>query len=671
MNNAMTYSVYKTLSGLYVPEEICELYNVGDETNKKTIKEIACYKVSEKDLNTISETARREGDQLIADIVTIFDLQLVLSFTVYKDINHDNKLYVSSNTCNKYGIKSNEKRIIKNQTYYNVTEDDITQIELKTKTEKIAYKRKYIEIALEDVIKPAEYLFICYVDFKTKKYYIKRDMYELLLKNELEVEGEPRIIYGKNCYSITENQLKEAEKRINYRKVEQLLRPAIETNILMNDKNRNVDFPKIENLQNVIERAKEFAREIKRKRNIEIRNSYNQKIKDVMDTIVIEDDDPTNDVDQYKEQLKKIMDSIVVENNNDVINQYNEKVKNIMDSIVIEDDDPTDDVDQYKEQLKKAMDETVYNEDSDEYNERIKKIMDSIIIEDDVDQYKEQLKRIMDSIVIEDDPEEDYKERVKKIMDSIIIEDNDPTDDVEQYKEQLKKIMDTIEIQDDIYDYSEKLMDIMNSIVIEDDDPTDDVEEYKERVKKIMDSIVIEDDSEISKYNKEVQKIMDSIIIEDDVDEYKEKVQKIMETIVIEEDPKEKVIIYKDKKTGRLYEPTTDNTVETITIMHKQCTEITAEELNTMSDKKIITVSVYPVEKKEYDIIICNNNGQLFISKRILEELGFYIDNPHRISVNKEIYEEINEEDLELIKSKESDSCQINIIMKQITPKRG
>ena len=627
MNNVMTYSVYKTLSGLYVAEEICELYNVGDDTEKKLIKGIPCYKVNEKDINTISEIARREGDQLIADIVTIFDLQLVLSFTVYRDINHDNKLYVSSITCDKYGIRSNTKRIIKNQTYYNVTEDDITQIELKTKAEKIAYKRKYIDIELDDEMKPADYLFICYVDFNTKKNYIKREMYELLKQNNIEVEGIPKIIYGKNCYSITEKQLKEAEKELNYRRVEQLLRPSINPESLIKGKMNKVISPKMENLQKVIAQAKEYAQKLKRQRNIDIQTNYNNKMKEFMDSIVIEDDDPTDDVDQYKERLKAIMDTIVIDDEEKAMNEYNEKFKKIMDSIIIEDDDPTDDVDQYKEKLKN--------------------IMESIVIDDDV---------VLD----------EYNQRIQEIMDTIVIDDDDPTDDVDQYKERLKAIMDSIVFDDD--DYEERIKKIMDSIVFDDDV----VDNYNDRLKKIMDTIVIEDDDE--EYNKKLKEIMDSIVFDDDnVDEYKERIQKIMDTIVIDDDPQEKVIIYKDKKTNKLYGPISenDNPAETINIMHKQCKELTEEDLESMNDKEIITVSVFPIDKKEYDIIICNNNGQLYISKNNLEELGFYIENPHRISVNKEIYEEINEDDLELIKSKESDSCHINIIMKQITPKRG
>ena len=97
---------------------------------------------------------------------------------------------------------------------------------------------------------------------------------------------------------------------------------------------------------------------------------------------------------------------------------------------------------------------------------------------------------------------------------------------------------------------------------------------------------------------------------------------------------------------------------------------ISWEEIEAMEESPVIA-SVYPTEKTEYKVIVCNNNGQLFISHKTISELGFYVENPHRIMVNKEIYEEINPEDIDLIKELESDTCHINVIMKQITPKKG
>lgn len=118
-----------------------------------------------------------------------------------------------------------------------------------------------------------------------------------------------------------------------------------------------------------------------------------------------------------------------------------------------------------------------------------------------------------------------------------------------------------------------------------------------------------------------------------------------------------------------MYIPT-DPEEASITIMHKPCREIDFNEIREL-DKKAIIASVYIIEPEEYNIIICNNNGQLFIAHSVLSQLGFYLENPYRIIVNKEIYEEISQEDIELIKNLESENCHINIVVKQIAPKRG
>ena len=163
------YDVYKTSSGIYVVDDICKQYGVGDPNNTKTIKDYTCYKVTDQELNYINQVSSTQEVRLVPDFVTIFDLQLVLSFTVYVDTNHDNKLYISDSTCERYNIKALSKRMINGTTYCNVTEEDLNTIEEKTKQEKLAFKRKYKEIALEDELKPAEYLFICYYDYETHK----------------------------------------------------------------------------------------------------------------------------------------------------------------------------------------------------------------------------------------------------------------------------------------------------------------------------------------------------------------------------------------------------------------------------------------------------------------------------------------------------------------------
>ncbi len=90
---------------------------------------------------------------------------------------------------------------------------------------------------------------------------------------------------------------------------------------------------------------------------------YRDQVENIMNTIIIEDDDPTDDVEQFKEELKEKINTLDVDNEEEA--KIKEKLTEIMDSIKIVDEDPTDDVDQYKDELKKQMD-TIVVEDEEE-----------------------------------------------------------------------------------------------------------------------------------------------------------------------------------------------------------------------------------------------------------------------------------------------------------------
>jgi len=450
------YDVYKTSNGLYIIKDLCDHFNVGNKDDYKEIKDNPCYRVTEEDLEIIDKVSANQAVHLIPNIVTFFDLQLVLSFTVYKDTNHDNKLYINDSTCMRYNIEPISKRNINGSTYCNVTEEDLSRIEEETKQEKIALKRKYVEVSLPDEIKPAEHLFEYFYDYKTGKQYVRRNTFEMLKSLGIEIEGLPTILNGKNCYSITDEQLKEVERKINYRGVVQLMKPPI----AVKPELPKIVFPQDDKISNAVSQIYEFK------------------------------------------QRKHLFEKVI---------PYEEKTFN---------------------EIAKPFD-----------------------------------------------------------------------------KEEFKEI---------IMPYIERVM------------------PYEEKVMPYYEKEQTQEQVQIQKQGT--------------------------------------VLIYKDTSTGKLYVPVEevglrDQDVETI--MHKTCYEITENDLLNFANKKIIIADTYIVNKKDYNILICNNNGQLFISHDILSELGFYIDNPHRIKVNGEIYEEIAEEDVELIKGLENESCHINITVKQIAPKRG
>ncbi len=500
MVNTAIYNVYKTSTGLYVPDSICNTYNVGRKEEQKEIKGINCYKVNEQDVESINEQSSHEETRLMPNYISLFDLQLVLSFTVYKDTKHDNKLYISDSTCEKYEIEPISKRIINNFTYCNVTEEDINKIEEKTKNEKIALKRKYEEISLDDEVKPANHLFIYFLDYETNKKYIKREIFELARKNEIEIEGTPKIINNKNCYSLTDEQLKELESKTDYRGVEQIIR--------------------------------------------------------------ISPDSIEKELNKTKEQLE-----LLVNNNEEKVSNSNKTEKSDKDTLL------QNEINKIKEQL-----ELLINNDEEKVSNsnKTKKSDKDTLLQNELNKTKEQLE-----LLINNDEDNASDNKIENIDNSIL------QNELNKTKEQLNELI---------------------------------------------------NNPNIAYNNNEI----------------------------------ENVIIYKDKKTNKLYAPfKTSEDQEPITILNKTCYETKIEDLEAIKDKKIIIISIYPVEKKTYDVIICNNKGQFYVSKNILDELGFYIENPHKILVNKEVYEEIVEEDIELIRAKESDSCHINIIEKQITPKRG
>ena len=219
-NNTVYFDVYKTTTGLYIERELCNNFNIGSE--EKIIKNIPCLKVSEEDINKI-EKQTINNTTYKSNYVTIFDLQLVLSFNVYVDTNHENKLYITDTLCDKYKITPISKRIVNKLTYSHVTEEDLNKIEKLSEQEKLILKRKYVGIKLEDKTKAADYLFMYYLDVDDKKMYINRETLEKARKNNVEIEAIPKIIEDKNCYSITKEELKNLEEKTSTHGIERLV----------------------------------------------------------------------------------------------------------------------------------------------------------------------------------------------------------------------------------------------------------------------------------------------------------------------------------------------------------------------------------------------------------------------------------------------------------------
>ena len=133
----------------------------------------------------------------------------------------------------------------------------------------------------------------------------------------------------------------------------------------------------------------------------------------------------------------------------------------------------------------------------------------------------------------------------------------------------------------------------------------------------------------------------------------------------------ENIMIYKDTETNKLYAPAKYAPNAEIKVINGiEYAEVSQETIDNIKDALIIYKDI-TLQPTVVDIIICNANDKLFISQDVLTGLGMYVVDPHKIIVNKEIYVEINKDDLDIIRSKESSALKLNITIKHITPVKG
>jgi len=65
--------------------------------------------------------------------------------------------------------------------------------------------------------------FIYYNDINNNTLYIPRFIYEECLFAKINMTSKPKIIFNKNCYSITRNQIKELEEKSNFKGIEKIV----------------------------------------------------------------------------------------------------------------------------------------------------------------------------------------------------------------------------------------------------------------------------------------------------------------------------------------------------------------------------------------------------------------------------------------------------------------
>lgn len=129
------------------------------------------------------------------------------------------------------------------------------------------------------------------------------------------------------------------------------------------------------------------------------------------------------------------------------------------------------------------------------------------------------------------------------------------------------------------------------------------------------------------------------------------------------------VIVYHLANTNELYLTENINlSNDTKEIMNKVCFKTTTQELEKTLNKKFVIVTVYKYNEtttpKKNELIVCNYNNISFIEENILESLNLQKTNKKKIRVNKVIYIEVTEDELNEVLEKTNST----IINKEIKP---
>lgn len=675
------YEIYKTSAGLYIKEDICNEYNIGSKEDIKEIKGNKCLRVSEQEIDFIEKESTNQNSKLIPIYISVFDLQLTLSFNVYIDRSHNNTLYISRSLCKKYAIQTNSRRIFNGTIHCQVTEDDIKKIEEITKSDRVSLKRKYIEIELGKT--KAEFLFIYYRDLKTSKSYVTRKILELAKSINIEIEGTPKIIDNKNCYSITDEQIKEIEAKSTYKGIAKLVK-----------ENYEVVIPYDDSISTIVEDIM----------------PYNDYISTITEDVMPYDDYISTiieDIIPYDDAISTIVEDVI---------PYDDFISTIVEEPIPYDDSISTVVEYampYDDYISTITEEPIpYNdsvstiaEEPIPYNDSISTIVEQPIPYDDfISAITENIMPYDDSVSTIVEEPIPYNESISTITEDISVYDNVTITDIDNIIPQ-NDIEELIPYDDSISTIVEEPIpyDDTVSTIVEEPIPFNDavstiIEEpipYDESVSTIVEEPIPFDDAvstiveEPIPYNESISTIIEDVIPYDDaistivenkaeiVIPYDETISTVVENPIPYDEsisviPEiETVIAYRDRRTNKLYIPQQyalhlDRPVKII--MNRECCETTMHDLERIYNRKIIIVDVFPHSKETYNVIVCNNQGKFFVPERTIKDLNISIGLQHRIKVNKEIYVEITSSDLDLIKSKETKHLEINIELKHITP---
>ena len=99
-------------------------------------------------------------------------------------------------------------------------------------------------------------------------------------------------------------------------------------------------------------------------------------------------------------------------------------------------------------------------------------------------------------------------------------------------------------------------------------------------------------------------------------------------------------------------------------IMNRQCTTTSEQELEKITNKRFILVTVYLKPQKQFVIPTCRVEGKSFISEEIANTFDINAIFKKRIRVDGEIYLEVTEEELNKIK-KDYQPINVNVVFQE------
>lgn len=213
-NKREFFTVYTIKNNFFLNEDLCKIYNIGNEEVTKYIKDQKCLKITKEDINNI------ENDHLKATYTQIFQTQRQLSFNVYIK---NNESYILEEICKRFNINNENIEIIEGYKCCKVSEEDIELIEniTKNKDPKLQRRYRYIESKENfEVLKTTNNIYIPenlnkyinisnpkYKTYENKKYILVNENIITTIENILKQKAKYKELKQKETHFIVYNDL--------------------------------------------------------------------------------------------------------------------------------------------------------------------------------------------------------------------------------------------------------------------------------------------------------------------------------------------------------------------------------------------------------------------------------------------------------------------------------